>query len=938
MGVGASGSSNEVAGERRLVTILFCDLIGSTMLSQRLDQEDYAELVLSYQELLRGIIVGNGGIVANYLGDGVVGQFGYPDAHENDAERAVVSGLEICSAVAELDRTLGVELGERIECRVGTHASVSVVGTMGTDRSDMSIFGDTANIASRVEGVAQPGQIFVTSAVLDLLRGEYETADHQTVELKGVAEPTEVARIVGRAALRLPGERLVHLGRTEQLADLVSAWDAARLGRGSFVTISAEAGLGKSALVRSLLASIEEPSLVMAKGRALSQAEPFDVLRQLAEASSDHADASARRAAVNVLDLAAHPHDTAQSAEGRWQALFDAGMTLLVALTDAPTILVIEDLHWVDASSRELIESFGKTIDERPGLLLVTTRPGPPSGSTTSIELAPMSPEDLRKLVVAHAAEQLDDAVIDDIVSRAGGVPLFAVELARGAHADSNVSVPESLQASLLARLASRPDLSRVAQVASVLGDVVDTTLLAELSEDDSELAVTLEELRDVHVLDIDDDGHWQFEHSLLRDAVYASMLRRDRRRLHHQVAAILTDDGARDDDRVSVVGHHLVRGGRALEGAGCYSTAARRTAAMGAFTDAIELAERGTAALGSDPEPSEELLGLLMNKGNALNAAVGYDGPGLFDLWCQAEAVADSIGDRLEQSSGMNGQSVTALFDGDYGLAIERANRVLAFGDQHDDRVARLRAQCSRALPQLYAGSVAAALASSEAAIALYRDGDYDLVTYGFGTDQLSIAQATAAMAAFFAADERVGDFSTAAIEHSRRIASPISTAMSLNQAAMLALFDDDADGAIRYVDEVWDVSDRFGLPFFRMVSTLTRAAALSRLGDHTARDLAYGALMSDSDGGKLGLTLGFFMVGLCEESCGNQAVAFELAASALDVVEQRDERLLEVELLSLQLRCQPSDAVEARLTEAIVAADARGAHGSAERGRALR
>lgn len=937
MGPRTRDAGGGVAGERRLITILFCDLVGSTVLSQRLDQEDYAELVLTYQETLRGIIVGNGGIVANYLGDGVVGQFGYPDAHENDAERAVVSGLEICDAVAKLDRSLGVELGERIECRIGAHASVSVVGTMGTDRSDMSIFGDTANIASRVEGVAQSGQVVATSAVLDLLGGEYETADHQVVELKGVAEPTEVARIVGRAAVRLHDDRMLHLGRAEQLGDLAAAWSAAQEGHGSSITISAAGGMGKSALVRSLVNSFDEPALVIAKGRALWQAEPFGVLRQLAEGTSESASDPVKQAAAHVLDLLVQPLDHAISAEVRWQALFDAGMALLVAVTESPVIVIVEDLHWADASSRELLERFGRMVDERHGLLLVTTRPGEPSDGTRTIELAPMSSDHLRQLVVAYAHERLPDPVIDDIVSRAGGVPLFAVELARGARTDSNISVPESLQASLLSRMASRPDLSRVAQVASVLGDVIDTRLLAAVAEHNGALDNTLAELRAVNVLDVGDDGVWQFEHSLLREAIYSSMLRQDRRRLHFQVAERLTDDGARDDQRLSLVGHHLVLGARTLEGAGCYNTAARRTAALGAFSDSIELAERGIAALGVDPDPSEELLGLTMTKGNAVNAAIGYDGPGLFDLWCQAEVVAAAIGNRLEQSSGMNGQSVTALFDGDYDLAIERADRILRFGDEHADRVARLRAQCSRALPQLYSGRVADALASSEAAIGLYKDGDYELVTYGFGTDQLSIAQSTAAMAAFFAGDERIIDFNEAAIEHSRQIGSPISLAMTLNQAAMLAVLADDNDAAVRHVDEVWDVSDRYGLPFFRMVSTLTRAAALARLGDTQSRDLAYSALLSGGGDGKLGLTLGFFMIALCEEACGNPAVAFDLAAGALDVVEKRGERLLEVELLSLQMRCRPSDAIAAQLTGAVDAAARRGALGSAERGLAL-
>ena len=926
----------EVSGERRLVTILFCDLAGSTVLSQRLDPEDYAELVLSYQELVRDIIVRNGGVVANYLGDGVVGQFGYPVAHENDAERAVVSGLEICEAVAELDRSLGAQFGERIQCRIGAHSSVSVVGTMGAGRTDMSIFGDTANIASRVQEIAGPGQVYATSMVLDLLDDEFETAAHRVVELKGVAAATAVAHVVGRSSFTVRPHSHPHLGRGEELEKLVAAREAAQEGRGGHVAITGRAGLGKTALVRAFIDAIGTAPVVLAKGRALSQAEPFGVLRQLAEASSGVTSGAASTAARNLLALAAQPAAPGVSAEVRWQQTADQGMALLEALAASSTVVVVEDLHWSDASSKGLLDRLGATVGTGPGLLVVTSRDDSSAAGAVTIELTPMTDDDTRRLIVECARLPLSDTTVDDIVARAEGVPLFAVELVRGARDDADVAVPESLQAALLARLASRPDIARVARVASVLGDAIDTSLLAAVLESDDDLDDLLDGLDEVEVLDHDGRGAWQFSHSLLREAVYSSMLRRDRRALHSRVSDILLADGAREDERLSLLGHHLVQAGRPLEGAACYDAAARRTASLGAFADAIELAERGLEALGDDPQPSEELLGLTMTRGNAINAAVGYDTPGLHDLWRRAESIAAAIGDDLEQSSAMNGQSVIALFDGRYDLAIERAERIASFGRERGDRVARLRAQCSLALPHLYAGRVGTALECAEAAIELYENGDYQLVTYGFGTDQLTIAHTTAATAAFFAGDSRVHEFSEAAIEHSRRIDSPISTAMSLNQAATIAMFDDDPDTALRHVDEVADVCDRFGLPFYRMVSNLTRAAALGRLHDPGARDLAYGTLVSGTDSGNLGVTLGFYMVALCEESCGG-AAAFDLAAGGLDIVEQRGERLLEVELLSLQMRQRPSEELAGRLADSIASARERGARGSARRASVL-
>lgn len=934
-------SRRGVAGERRLVTIAFCDLVGSTILSQRLDPEDYAELVLTYQELAREIIERNGGIVANYAGDGVVAQFGYPDGHENDAERAVVSALEITEQVKELDRTLGAELGERIECRVGMHASVSVVGQMGTNRSDMSIFGDTANIASRVEGVALPGQVIASQAVIDLLADEFATTNHQVVTLRGVDQPTEVAQIIGRTTISRVRSDEVYIGDVPAVEQLRHAWADAEQRQGTFITIAADAGLGKSALVRSFLRELDDPIVIHAKGRALSTSQPFGVLGQLADACIAHPRFDSGHInydlATKVASLLAAPASST-SAEERWQEIFEAGMALLQAVASELVVIVVEDLHWVDASTEELVERFAKTIDDEPCLLLTTTRPGPRLGTATVIELEPMSDQDMRELVIAYAQMDLSESVIANIVERAQGVPLFGVELARSATADINAALPESLQAALLARLAARPELARVAQVASVLGDVVEISLLSELLDASSDSVVaSITALDGDHVLEIETNGRCQFTHSLLREAIYTSMLRKDRRSLHRQAASALTTRGARTDSRASVVGYHLALSAQRLEAAQCYDVAARRAAGLGAFYDTVELAQQGLDALGENAEPSSELLSLTMTLGNAQFATIGYNAPGLLELWQRAESVAADIDNRQEQSSGMNGQSVAALFEGRYQLAIERADRIVSFGTAHNDRSALVRGHCSRALPQLYLGHVTDALANAEQAAALYRDGDYELLTYGFGTDQLAIALTTAATAAYFADDQRSNDFSDAAIAHAVAINSPITQAMAWNSASMIALFADQPDEALAHVGEISQLCDRFGLPFFRMVATLTKAAALALLGDTAATELAYGALTGAEGGSNLALTLGLFSVARCEEATGNKDAAFDLCAMALDLVEQQSERLLEVELRSMQLRCRASQDLADQLTAALSLAHTRGAHGSARRAQAL-
>jgi len=924
-----------LVGERRLVTILFCDLVGSTTMSQRLDPEDYAELVLAYQERGRDVIERHGGIVANYQGDGLVAQFGYPEAHENDAERAVLSGLQIVEVVDELNRSRGEALGETIQCRVGAHASVSVVGRMGTDRSDMSIFGDTANIASRVEGVAAPGQVVVTRPVLDLLRGEYESGDHRQVELKGVPAPVEVARILGPATTVSTAAPKLYVGRSDLLEEIRRSWAQVEAGTGVAITISAPAGIGKSALVRAFLDSAGSPVTLLARGRSLNEAESFGVLQQLATGCRDHTDRGIASAARHALDEVARPGDAGTTAQTRWQRAFDAGLDFLRAVAASPTVVVVEDLHWTDASTLQLLERFTTTIAGHPALLLATTRSETPLGDSNLLELAPLDDDALRALVEAAGEGDLADPIVADIVRRAQGVPLFAVELAQGARVNQTVALPESLQASLLARLAPRPHLTRVAQAASVLGDQVDVPLLATLlGSDREELDGQVEMLEELHVLEPTPGVSWHFVHSLLREALYGSMLRNDRRSLHQAAADGLVASGARQDGRLSLVGHHLAEAGKRLAAAACYDEAARQTARRGAFSDALVLTERGLSVLGDDPDPSPELLGLTMTTGNALLAAVGMNAPGLYELWQRCEAIAETLGDHLEQSSGMNGQSLAALIDGKYELAIERAQRILVLGDALPDRVASLRAHCSLALPQLYEGRVGESLAHAKAAIELYRDGDYDLVTYGFGTDQLTIAQTTAGVAEFFAGGSDAPRYLDAGIEHARAIGSPISEALALTLTAMVLLFDEQAEAALDHATRAIEVCDRYDMPFYRLIVSLARAAALGRLGRPDAAEQAHQALEAAGASGDLGLTLGLYMVALCEASCGQFDAAADIARMGVDVARTRDEHVVLVELLSVEHRCRPSDRITEELRDAVAGARGRGAHGSARHG----
>ncbi len=420
-----------VSGERRPVTIMFCDLVGSTVLSERLDDEDYAEVVFEYQERGRRVIERHGGDVVDFAGDGIVACFGHPVAHEDDAERAAEAALALVAAVADLHRTTGAELGVELHCRIGLHADIAVIGRRG-GRHDVSVFGVAANVAARVQGEAGVDEVLVTEPVLDLLAGRHAVADRRAASLKGIAEPVVVARLTGR-----PGPRRTlgapMVGRAAEAEALAERRRRAARGGGGAVVIAGPAGIGKSTLLADLVAAEPAGSVIEVRVRELSALIPFAPLAELAAAALTVAAGSRTDddLAVAAGDLAATLGATVDrastSAEHAWQLVIEASGRVGAAAGDR--LIVVEDGHWLDASSRAGLEALFAGLAGSPTLAVVTTRPPSPFPGLDAIELGPLAPGDIAALVSATVGGPPDR--VAEIVARSDGIPLYAAELSR---------------------------------------------------------------------------------------------------------------------------------------------------------------------------------------------------------------------------------------------------------------------------------------------------------------------------------------------------------------------------------------------------------------------------------------------------------------------------------------------------------------------------
>lgn len=922
-----------ISGQRRPLTVLFCDLVGSTPLSERLDPEDYAELVFDYQELTRDVVERHGGGVANYAGDGFVATFGHPIAHEDDAERAVDAGLALVAAVEDMHRTHGIEL----RCRVGVHADVAVIGRMG-DRHDVSLFGAAINIAARVQAAANVGEVLVTDAVMDLLRGSHVVTERRQVALKGVAELVGVAHLVRPVPLRERRRHRQMVGRTVERDELARGRRAAA-DHGGAIVICGPAGIGKSTLLADLLA-LEPTGWIEVRARELAGLTPFAPLRELATEAIAVAPPGSPLA-VAAVDLARSieqsSEETATSAEHAWQLVIEASREVGRAL--AGRLVVVEDAHWLDASSLVALEAMVAELPRSSGCVVATTRPPSPFGAVPIIDLGALDGGQVATLVnaVVEAADgRIDRARLEEIVARAEGVPLYADELARAVVAGGDVTLPHSLHGSLLARLDRAPTLAAPARAASVLGDEIDPDLLAAVLGIDRTAAVaTIDDLVAGQVLRHDAPHPPTFVHALLREAVYSSLLQRERRQMHGRVAQAITAAGGGDDDRAALCGHHLEHAGEHRAAAMCFGTAARRSARRGAVAEALALTERGLALV--DETDPATALALTMTRGNARLAVEGYSSPGLAALWQDAERLAVAAGDATELSSAMNGQSVAALFDGDYRLAIDHAERVRMLGARTADRAALVRGHCSLAVAELFTGDVTAALFDARTAIGLYEAGDDQLLTYGFGTDHGVIARSFAGMAAWFAGDDDSAALLASSIAHAEHIQSPISLCLALQQAATIDLVAERHRDALARAARCEDVASRYGLPFYVALGRLARATAGAWLGVDGALELATSALGDLMHGtSAMGTTLGLLQLAECQAGVGQSRAATATAQYGLRLGRDLGELIFEVELALVAARWSGADDAWDDVERAAATADERGAVASASRARA--
>src|SRR5262245_6638010 len=735
---------------RRQLTVMFCDLADSTVLAGRLDAEDLREVIRSYQTTAAEIVQRFAGHIAQYLGDGLLVYMGWPEAHEDDAPRAVRAGLEIVEAITTtLNPRLARDKGVQLAVRVGIHTGPVVVGAMGGDgRRENLATGETVNIAARLEGLASPNTVLISQATSRLVRDTFALEALGPTALKGVAEPMPIHRVrglaeAGEAEPVRAGAPFV-VGRGEEVGLLRRLWEQCKEGLGHAVLVSGTAGLGKSTLIEVLRAHVREEGLP----RIVFRCSPYhqniplypvvtriETLLQFARGESSEVKLAKlqeglRRSGLPLEEIVPlfatllsipHPHerypDFDLPPEQLRQRTLDALVAWLLAEAERyPVLTAWEDLHWADPSTLEMLGQVLEQSPTVPMLHVLTFRPEFKEPWPRRSHMTPMTLNRLERPQVealfCHRAggKTLPAEVVSHIVAKTDGVPLYVEELTKRlldspllrAEGDeylltgplSAVSIPDTLQDSLMARLDQLRAAKEVAQLGAVLGrEFAYDVLQAIAPMDEAALQDGLHKLVQAELLyqrGRPPRARYVFKHALIQDAAYASLLRSARQQVHANVAqALMAKLPELAETQPELLAHHYAQAGLIAPALDRWQAAAERAVQRTAYVEAIHSIDQALAQLAQHP-PDEARdrreLELQTMKLAPLQPVKGYASPELDAASGRALTLSRSLGDRATLFPALYArwgiQYVAARYREGFTLSREYLEAARASGD----------------------------------------------------------------------------------------------------------------------------------------------------------------------------------------------------------------------------------------------------------------
>ncbi|MBT3270558.1 AAA family ATPase [Candidatus Poribacteria bacterium] len=881
--------------ERRHLTVMFCDLVGSSSMAESLDPEELREVVRAYQHTATEVIESYAGHTAQYLGDGLLVYFGYPVAHEDDAQRAVRAGLGILDGIRRMSSRFREEMGVDVQVRIGVHTGLVVIGEVGggSRREDLAL-GDVPNVAARLQGLAEPGELVVSATAHHLVRGFFDCEDLGPRALRGISQPMNVHVVRGERDAQsrrdVSGALTPFMGREQEMGLLRDRWELVRDGAGQAILLNGEAGIGKSRFTQVFQESLAAqdhkwiearcspyhensafyPIIEMIRancGCAMTSTpeEQVERMREHLEAAGHCVEDDLPHFAA-LLDLPANDGIARPEAlpEQQKQKTIDAVLSHLLAFAvREPIVFVVEDLHWADPSTLEFVTLLIEHAPTTKMLLILTYRPvfQPPWRPRSHVSHVTLNrlPKTQMAPMITHIAEGkvLPDEVLEQILARTDGVPLFVEELTKmvietglvreggeGYAVDGPLApaaIPTTLHDSLTARLDRLAPVKEVAQLGAAIGREFGFDLLAAVSPmPEAELRDALQQLVEAELVfprGIGRAATFVFKHALIRDAAYQSLLKSSRQQYHRRIATALEErfpEIARAQPEV--VAHHYSEAGLTALAVEHWRDAGDRARERSALAEAEAHFTRGLDLLATapdSPERDEQELFLTLGIGATRMATEGYTAPRVAEHLARARELAAAVDRPVELGTALLASGVVAMVGGELVEAHGHGTQLYDIARDTGHGTTLVAAHFMLGMTTGHFGRLREACEHLDTCIELVDAEPPESVIFLHGQHPRAVGLAYLAMArSLMGMLGRGARAHEESLEFARTLNHPFTTALVLGFGAQQALTLHGPDRALELADELLALTAEHDFPFWLLHGSVAKGRALVERG----------------------------------------------------------------------------------------------------------